>query len=174
MPIAATNERIILHSQPFSRRSGLAVMLAGLVVSGFFAVIWFLFGLLLCSMGVWLGLILLFSSVAFSTVLFLFSRGLLRNSFSLFELEITVDELVFTVEDKFAGKKGLLMILLSDVKYGEYYPSPDSASIIFHTNYSQQEVPLWPFPNAGADAVDFLRGAGVILVNLQSDEQIPV
>lgn len=142
MPLAATNERIILHSQPFNRRSGLAVMLAGLAISGFFAVVWFFFGLLLCFMRVWLGLIFLASSLAFATVLTLFSRGLLRSSLCVYELEITVDELVFTVEDKFAGKKGLLMILLSDVKYGEYYPSPDCASIIFHTNYSQQEVPL--------------------------------
>jgi hypothetical protein len=64
-------------------------------------------------------------------------------------------------------------VLLADIIYAEYYPYLDSASIIFHTSNSDFEMPLWPMGKHAQDAIDFLTGTGVKVVDVQSDEVIP-
>ena len=65
------------------------------------------------------------------------------------------------------------MVLLQDVLYAEYYPYPDSASIILHTAYSHVEVPLWPMGERGVDVVDYIAGCGIRVMNVQFDDKVP-
>jgi len=88
-------------------------------------------------------------------------------------LELTESEVVLVIIDRYAKKKTTQMLLLDDVIYAEYYPYPDSSTIIYHTEYALMEVPLWPMGDRGQDVVDFTEGRGVRVINVQSDESIP-
>jgi hypothetical protein len=88
-------------------------------------------------------------------------------------LELTDSEANLIVIDRLRKKRGVQMVLLDDITYAEYYPYRDSASIIFHTPYTDMDVPLWPMANQGRDVVDYLDGRGVKIINVQSDDPIP-
>ncbi len=66
------------------------------------------------------------------------------------------------------------MVLLDDVKFAEYYPYCDDSSVIFHAPYTDMEVPLWPMGLHAQDILDFLKGRGVHVINVQSDEKFPI
>ncbi|MBA4076853.1 MAG: hypothetical protein C0508_17570, partial [Cyanobacteria bacterium PR.023] len=83
------------------------------------------------------GVLIGLSSITFGALLTLFGFGLIRDSRREYLLELTESEVVLVVTDRKAKKKGTQMLLLADVIYAEYYPYNDSASIIFHTNYSR-------------------------------------
>jgi hypothetical protein len=119
------------------------------------------------------GVLIGLSSVTFGALLTLFGVGLIRDSRREYLLELTESEVVLVVTDRKAKKRGTQMLLLADVTYAEYYPYHDSASIIFHTEYLQMEVPLWPMGDRGQDVVDFLDGRGVRVINVQSDDCMP-
>ncbi len=65
------------------------------------------------------------------------------------------------------------MLLIDDIKIGEYYPYSDSASIILYTSYTEMEIPLWPLNHNGQDVIDYLTGRGVKIVNVQFDDKLP-
>ena len=124
------------------------------------------------------------SNLSFAIVLLLLALG---SAFSLgyiayktireancdYALEITSQDAVFSKIDNWSKKKTDQLLLLSDIKYAEYYPYQDSASIIFHTPYLDMDVPLWPMAEHAQDVLDFLEGAGIKIINVQSDESIP-
>lgn len=113
------------------------------------------------------------AALAFCIFLCLASYGLMRDSYRDYILELTDTEAILIVIDRWRKKRGVQMVLLDDIVYAEYYPYRDSASIIFHTSYTDMEVPLWPMTNQGRDVVDYLEGRGVKVVNVQSDDPIP-
>lgn len=88
-------------------------------------------------------------------------------------VELTDSECILNVVDNLHHKHAMNMVLLNDVRYAEYYPYPDSASVILHTPYASMEVPLWPFGSQAQDVIDFLEGSGVRICNVQSDDPIP-
>lgn len=119
-------------------------------------------------------------SLAFVLPAFLFAGFLIFHIYNLIRqsncdyiFEITNQDAVFCKIDRLKKKKTFQLILLDDIKYAEYYPYLDSASIIFHTPYAEIEEPLWPMGKHAQDVVDFLTGMGVKVVDVQSDEAIP-
>jgi hypothetical protein len=109
----------------------------------------------------------------FALYLIFNTYNLIRQSTCEYIIEITDHDAAFSKIDHWQKKKTNQSILLADIKYAEYYPYLDSASIIFHTSYSDIEMPLWPMGNHARDAVDFLAGTGVKVIDVQSDEAIP-
>ncbi|MBP9093098.1 hypothetical protein KBI23_18880 [bacterium] len=164
---------ITLTSQPHKRRAGLVPLCTAICLGWAFVLMWLTVAVIILwewpAWGVLIGL----SSVTFGALLTLFGLGLIRDSRREYLLELTESEVVLVVTDRKAKKKGTLMLLLADVTYAEYYPYTDSASIIFHTNYSKMEVPLWPMGDRAQDVVDFLDGRGVRVINVQSDDCLP-
>jgi hypothetical protein len=98
---------------------------------------------------------------------------LLVDSKRQYVLELNASEAVLTVLDNLHRQKSTQMVLLDDVKYAEYYPYPDSASVILHAPYTMMEIPLWPLGQQSQDVMDFLAGRGIAIVNAQFDDRIP-
>lgn len=117
-------------------------------------------------------------TIGASTLLFAFYLGIMSykiiaDAYRDYTFELTEDEAVLSVMDRLKKKQSTQMVLLDDVKYAEYYPYRDSASVILHAPYADMEVPLWPMGKHGQDVIDFLEGRGVTVVNVQSDDKIP-
>lgn len=149
--------------------------------------------LLLFSQNAIFALLLSASALAFLFIVLTVAMRMLSNGQRLYNFEVTPTELILEIlslppepserqskkQDK--GKKkrserrkiGRVMVFLPDVRYCEYYPYPDSASMIFHTAYSHLEVPLWPLGERRNDLVDYLIGLGIEVVNVQFDDEIP-
>ena len=164
---------ITLTSQPHKRRAGLFPLCTAICLGWAFVAMWLTVAVVaLWEWPAW-GVLIGLSSVTFGALLTLYGIGLIRDSRREYLLELTDSEVVLVVTDRKAKKKGMQMLLLADVTYAEYYPYNDSASIIFHTNYSQMEVPLWPMGDRAQDVVDFLDGRGVRVINVQSDDCLP-
>lgn len=119
------------------------------------------------------GLMIILSTLAYCAYLGIAGYKIYADSRRQYVLELTGTEAILSVIDQLRKKKSTQMVLLADVKYIEYYPYPDCASIIMHAPYTDMEVPLWPFGTQGQDVIDFLEGRGVHVVNVQSDEKIP-
>lgn len=165
--------RITLTSLPHKRRAGLFPLCTAICLGWAFVAMWLTVAIVgLREWPAW-GVLIGLSSVTFGALLTLFGLGLIRDSRREYLLELTESEVVLVVTDRKAKKKGTQMLLLDDVTYAEYYPYKDSASIIFHTNYSQMEVPLWPMGDRAQDVVDFLDGRGVRVINVQTDDCLP-
>ncbi len=113
------------------------------------------------------------STVAFAAFLAYMSYMLVRDAFREYVFELTESEAVLFVNDRLHKKRSTCMVLLEDVRYAEYYPYSDSACVILHAPYCEMEVPLWPLGEHGQDAIDFLSGRGVRVINVQSDERMP-
>jgi ABC-type multidrug transport system fused ATPase/permease subunit len=137
-------------------------------------------------------LLLAASALAFLFIVLTVAMRMLSNGQRLYNFEITPTELILEIlslppESSARDKKkkqslhkrserrkiGRVMVYLPDVRYCEYYPYPDSASMIFHTAYSHLEVPLWPLGERRNDLVDYLIGLGIEVVNVQFDDEIP-
>lgn len=139
-------------------------------------------------------LLLSASALAFLFIVLTVAWRMLSNGQRLYNFEITPTELILEIlslppESSDQAKKkqqkqgqnkrsqrrkiGRVMVYLPDVRYCEYYPYPDSASMIFHTAYSHLEVPLWPLGERRNDLVDYLIGLGIEVVNVQFDDEIP-
>ncbi len=117
---------------------------------------------------------LLLSASVFACFLTVTAYKLIREILCDYTLEFSDNEAIFAIADNLNNKKSSQVVLLSDIKYVEYYPYQDSASIIFHTSYNDLDVPLWPMGSHVQDVIDFLVGAGVKVIDVQSDESIPI
>lgn len=165
--------KITLISRPYVRRAGLWPMVAMLGLSWVFVALWTCVSFWVFPYSPLYSVLIGGSTGAFSCLLYLMSRKIYFDSFRNFELEVTDTEAVLSVEDSLHHKRSQQMVLLDDVKYAEYYPFTDSASVILHAPYADMEVPLWSMENQGHDLIDFLEGRGVNVVNVQTDDKIP-
>jgi hypothetical protein len=164
---------IVLKSRPYARRAGLYPMIFALGVSWVFTVAWFSLSFWLINKLAVLALAIAFATTAFAVFLAYMSYRLVVDSYRHYVFEVTDSEAVLKIDDRWRHKQTTKMVLLADVTYAEYYPFLDSAAIIFHAPYIDLEVPLWPLERQGEDIIDFLRGCGVKVVNVQSDDKIP-
>lgn len=121
----------------------------------------------------YLPLALLITGIAFSLFLTFYIYRTIKEASCDYILEITGQDAIFTKIDSRNKKRTDQLLLLSDIKYVEYYPYQDSASIIFHTPYIDMDVPLWTMGEHVQDVLDFLKGAGIKIINVESDEAIP-
>lgn len=165
--------QIKLRSKPYSMRTGLMPMIVGVAVGWVFSIIWLSVGIFALVYNMLWGIILMCSTLAFSTYLGFMSYSLVRDAHRQFTFELTESEAVLNVLDGLTKKRSTQMVLLDDVSYIEYYPYRDSCSMILHAPYTHMEVPLWPLGEQALDAVDFLRGRGIQIVNVQMDDAIP-
>ena len=173
MAIPITSTKITLISRPYAKRAGLWPMVAMLALSWIFVALWVSVAVFVFPYSPFYSVLIGASTIAFSCLLFIMSRKIYIDSFRNFALEITDTEAVLSVEDSLNHKHSQQMVLLDDVKFAEYYPFTDSASVILHAPYTDMEVPLWPMENQGHDLIDFLEGRGVNVVNVQTDDKIP-
>lgn len=168
---------LTLTSRPGKCRPGLIPMVVALVIGFLFSALW----LAVSACLIWKGS---FDQVVFGTVTGLCTLlyccymsymgwKLLSEGRRDYLLELTADEAVLTVIDNINRKKATQMVLLDDVKYAEYYPYPDSSSVLLHAPYTVMEIPLWPLGTQSHDVMDFLAGRGIPIVNAQFDDRIP-
>jgi hypothetical protein len=178
MVSTANSPGLTLISKPYQRRVGLLPMIAAMAIGFLFSLVWF-------GVAAWMvqhrggqfsgfGWLIILATSAYCIYLAVAAFRLFAESQQQYRLELTANEAVLSVTDKLRNKKSTQMVLLSDVKYAEYYPFLDSSSIILHTAYADMEIPLWPLGAQAQDALDFLEGRGVHVVNVQSDERIPL
>jgi len=163
-------------SKPYKTRAGLIPMVVAISVGFLFSFAWI--GIAIWMMTrrtadvlIWGGLITL-STLVYGTYLMLITGKMLREARYKYSLELTESEAVLSVIDPQNRVRSTRMVLLDDVKYGEYYPYPDTASVILHAPYADLELPLWSFGEQRQDAIDFLEGRGVRIVNVLSDDPI--
>lgn len=173
MPAATDFTGILIKSQPGKRRAGLLPLFTGLSLGWAFVLMWSIVAMAAMPGSLAWGLLLLGSTAAFGSLLSVMSVSLFRDACREYVIELTASELVLLVHDRLAKKRGTQMILLQDVIYVEYYPYPDSASMILHTAYSHVEIPLWPFGERSQDIIDFLCGLGIKVMNVQFDDKVP-
>ncbi len=173
--LTATDRAYIrLNSNPCIRRTGLLPMAFAVVVSWIFVFLWGFASVIAFVHSIYWSLILLCSTCAFAVFLGETTYSLITDAYREYVLELNGAEAILSINDRLRHCRATQMILLDDVTYAEYYPYLDSASIILHADYAQMEIPIWPFGINGQDIIDFLSGRGVKVVNVQSDEQIPV
>ncbi|HEY9792017.1 MAG TPA: hypothetical protein V6D22_16540 [Candidatus Obscuribacterales bacterium] len=169
--------RLKLVSKPYKNRSGLWPMIVALTIGFSFSVIWF-------GVATWMmlqngaefltwGILIVLSTVLYCVYLGIAAYKIYADSKRQYCLELTENEAFLSVVDSLREKKSTQMVLLCDVKYGEYYPYTDSSCLILHAPYADMEIPLWPLGAQAQDALDFLEGRGVHIINVQSDEKIP-
>jgi len=173
MTTAIDRTGIKLVSNPQSLRAALVPMAVGIGLGWAFIVIWLVVVCFAFLKSPLWGSLLLASLAAFATLLDFLSYTTLRDSCRDYIFEITDTDAVLLVIDRLHRRRSMQMVLLDDIKYAEYYPYKDSASIIFHAPYTKMEVPLWPMGARSQDVVDFLLGRGVRVVNVHSDENFP-
>jgi hypothetical protein len=166
-----------LKSKPYKKRSGLIPMTIALAVGFLFSCLWLITaGWLILQpaneLRIW-GIVIAMCTLAYCGYLSLCAYRLMGDGKRAYFVELTDSEVVLNVVDHLHHKRGTNMVLLNDVKYAEYYPFPDSASVILHTSYASMEVPLWPFGSQAQDVIDFLEGSGVRIINVISDDPIP-
>jgi hypothetical protein len=173
MAAAVGSVRIKLHSQPYVKRVGLWPMLIVVAFAWGFDLMWLFVACWTFQFNAYWAVTLLGATVAFGSCLSFMSWKMFTDAYREFDLELTDEEVVLSVIDRFRKKKAVQMVLLDDVKYAEYYSFQDSASIILHADYADMEVPLWPMGTTGRDVVDFLNGRGVTVVDVQFDDKVP-
>lgn len=165
--------KINMRSRPYWQRPGLWPMVAIVGLAWLFVIMWIVVCIWVFQYNPYWSIVLLGSTLAFSSFLGLMSYKMVNDSFREFFLEISETEAVLSVIDKMRHRRSVQMVLLDDITFAEYYPFQDSASVILHTSYADMEIPLWPMQRDGADVVDFLAGRGIKVVNVQSDDQFP-
>jgi hypothetical protein len=119
-------------------------------------------------------LLLAGSTAAFAGFLGFMTVGIWRDANKEYEYELNSTEAVVTVFDKLSKRRATKMILMDDVKYAEYYPYLDSACLILHSTAFDMELPLWPLGSRSQDVLDFLDGRGILVMNVQMDDTVPV
>jgi hypothetical protein len=167
------SNKLVLKSKPYGRRRGLIPMVFCLSISWLFALAWFLTAVWLINFHILFAAAIATSTILFSVYLGYMSYKIVAESYRDYTFELTESEAVLKVVDRLRHASMTKMVLLDDVKFAEYYPFTDSATIIFHAPYTDMEVPLWPLEHEGEDVVDFLEGRGVHVINVQSDEKFP-
>ncbi len=155
------------------RRVGLIPMVVGIGLGFVFVALWLTVAFFVFQFNPLWSILLSCSTTVFATYLGIIGHRLVSDAFRHYIFELNDSEAVLVVMDRMKKRKCTQMVLLDDIKYAEYYPFQDSASIILHAPYIDMEVPLWPMGSHGQDVVDFLDGRGVHVVNVQSDEPIP-
>jgi len=165
--------RMTLISQSHWNRVGLIPMVIALSFGWIFVLLWLGVAVYVFPFNPLWTMVLSASTALFAFYLGVVSHRLISDAFSQYTFELTDSEAVLSVNDRLHKRHSTQMVLLSDVKYAEYYPFQDSASIILHAPYCDMEVPLWPLGSHSQDVVDFLDGRGVPVVNVQSDDKIP-
>jgi len=155
------------------RRVGLIPMLVAVGLGFVFVVMWLAVAAFVFAYNPLWSLLLTASTTVFAVYLALVGQRLLSDGRRQYILELNDSEAVLVVLDRRKGCRSTQMVLLDDVRYAEYYPFQDSASIILHAPYTDMEIPLWPMGSHGQDVVDFLDGRGVRVVNVQGDDPIP-
>jgi hypothetical protein len=169
--------RLRLVSKPYKNRAGLWPMVVALTVGFGFSFVWFAVAFwMLTQPGaefVTWGVLIILSTLFYCLYLGIASFKIYADSKRQYCLELTETEAVLSVIDKLRKRKSTQMVLLADVKYAEYYPYADSACIILHAPYADMEIPLWPLGAQSQDALDFMEGRGLHIINVQSDERIP-
>lgn len=173
MVASVSTMRMKLVSRPYWCRAGLYPMAAIVGLAWIFVFMWLVVALWVFQYNVYWSLTLTASTLAFGAFLSFMTYKMIADGFRDYVLEITDSEAVLSVVDRLRKKRSVQMVLLDDIKFAEYYPFQDSASIIFHAGYTDMEVPLWPLGTGGADVVDFLDGRGVKVVNVQFDDKFP-
>ena len=173
MVTAQPQTAIKIVSKPYSARTALVPLMVGVGVGWVFMLLWFSTSIFAMTQNVYWGLTLLGSTFGFSLFLSFMTYSLVRDAHRSFVFELTDSEAVLLVFDRLSNRTSTQMVLLDDVKYVEYYPYRDSASMILHTPYAQMEVPLWPMGEQLKDVIDFLDGRGLNIVNVQFDDVIP-
>lgn len=173
MGVVASPYRMTLISGPYWNRIGLVPMIVILAFGWIFVALWLVVAAYVFPFNPLWTVILSLSTVLFAIYLGFVSYKMVSEAFREYRFELSDSEAVLSVTDRLNKRKSTQMVLLDDVKYAEYYPFQDSASIILHSPYCDMEVPLWPLGTHGQDVVDFLDGRGVKVVNVQSDDEIP-
>jgi hypothetical protein len=164
---------IALTSDRSRRRVGALPLMLAIGLSWGFVVAWLIAAVMASALYFAWGILLACTTLTFAFLISCMGLSLIRDANRDYSVELNQSEIVLTVHDRARKTKGVIMVLLDDVLYAEYYPYPDSASIILHTPYNHLEIPLWPMQGAGADVVAYLEGRGVRIVNVQSDDVIP-
>jgi hypothetical protein len=175
--VTVDSVRLQLHSKPYKNRAGLVPMVFALSIGLAFSIAWFVVATwMILQSGpefiTW-GILIVLSTIVYCAYLGFAGYKIWSDSHRQYCLELNATEAVLSVLDYPKKRKSTQMVLLSDVRYGEYYPYSDSSSLILHTSYADMEVPLWPFGSQSQDVLDFLEGRGVHVINVQSDEKIP-
>ncbi|HEY9776752.1 MAG TPA: hypothetical protein V6C81_23515 [Planktothrix sp.] len=165
--------KLMLVSNPYTRRVGLFPLIIAISAGWVFVFLWSAVTAYAFWYNNYWAVVLLASTLAFASFLTYMSYSLVRDAFQEYTFELTDSEAILTVLDKLKHKKSMFMILLDDVKYAEYYPYSDSSCIILKAPYYEMEVPLWPLGERAQDVIDFLSGRGIRIVNVQSDDPIP-
>jgi hypothetical protein len=169
--------QVKLYSKPYKYRAGLIPMVFALSIGLLFSIAWFVVAAWMIFQSgpefiMW-GILIVLSTIVYCAYMGLAAYKIWTDSRRQYCLELTETEAVLSVIDRHRKKQSTQMVLLNDVRYGEYYPYPDTASVILHTSYVDMEIPLWPFCQQAQDALDFLEGRGVHIINVQSDDKIP-
>lgn len=177
MTVYSETTGLTLTSGPAKSRPGLIPMVVALVVGFSFAGLWLAVSAALIWEGnfdhvIW-GTLTGMCTILYCCYMGFMAWKLLSEGRRDYLLELTLDEAVLTVVDNMSHKKSTQMVLLDDVRYAEYYPYPDSSSVLLHAPYTVMEIPLWPLGNCGVDVIDFLSGRGISVINVQSDDKIP-
>ncbi|MFN8553452.1 MAG: hypothetical protein U0103_18400 [Candidatus Obscuribacterales bacterium] len=160
-------------SGPYFKRRGLVPLLIGLTLGWIFVCIWAAVAVFLLSNN-WAWSFALFASTfGFAGFLCSLTYQVFCDAFKTYTFELTDAEAVLLIFDRLRKKKRVQMVLLDDVKFAEYYPYLDDSSVIFHAPYADMEVPLWPMGLHAQDILDFLKGRGVRVINVESDEKFP-
>lgn len=161
------------HSGSYWQRVGLMPMVVSLVFGWLFVGAWLGICAWLFQYNALWSVTIAASTVVFAAYLGLMTYKIISESYREYVLELTDDEAVLSVVDRLRKRKSTQMVLLDDVKYAEYYPYRDSASVILHAPYADMEVPLWPMGSRSQDVIDYLDGRGITVINVQSDDKIP-
>jgi hypothetical protein len=167
----STNMRVV--SGPYVRRRGLVPLVIGVSVGWLFVSLWGVVAAVLLANNLNWAFVLFGSTFGFAGFLTWITYTLFCDAFKTYTFELTDAEAVLQIFDRLKHTNRTQMVLLDDIKFAEYYPYCDSSSLIFHAPYTDMEVPLWPLGLHAQDILDFLKGRGVHVINVQSDEKFP-
>jgi hypothetical protein len=162
-----------LTSNPAAKRALAATLAVGVGLGWVFMTIWLIVAWVAFTNNLIWGCVLFAAVAAFAIVLSTLTYTSVHRICRDYVFELTVNDAVLIVIDRLSKRQSTEMVVMDDIKFAEYYPYPDSACIILHTSYAKMEVPLWPMIHGGGDVLDFLKGRGIRVVNVESDELIP-
>jgi hypothetical protein len=165
---------IKLSSHPYRRRTGLVPLVIAVCIGWAFVGLWTWVACLTLPYNLLWATIVAAAAAAFAAFLGLMTFGMWRDGNKEYKYELTGSEAILTVFDRYSKRTATRMMLIEDVKYAEYYPYSDSASVILHSSRFDLELPLWPLGHQAQDVLDFLHGRGVMVVNVQMDDTVPV
>ncbi len=164
---------LTFYAKPPLKRIGLIPFAVALIIGVVLSMMWLVVAIFVFFHNHLIGLILGLTAFSYASYAFLISYGLIQDMNYSFRLELTPSEIILTKYNTKKQKKYFKMLLIDDIKIGEYYPYSDSASIILYTSYTEMEIPLWPLNHNGQDVIDYLTGRGVKIVNVQFDDKLP-